>query len=177
MATSEVRLAAGNDAAELARIQRETWRFAYADLLPEAALLALRDGDGLDEAVADAIRDRDTTVLIATEGDSVVGWCVAGPAPDAEPARDGTGLLGTLLVEPRWARRGHGGRLLDAAIRSIAEQGLPRCVTWVPEPDTASQGFFAKAGWEPDGTVRTLDATGTASGRTVVRELRLALEL
>jgi len=51
-----------------------------------------------------------------------VGFCAAGPAPDAElaaangslPADSAsTGLVSTLLVEPRWGRRGHGGRLLE----------------------------------------------------------------
>jgi hypothetical protein len=39
----------------------------------------------------------------------------------------------------------------------------------VPERDTASRAFFARAAWEPDGTVRTLDAGGRP-----LREVRLA---
>jgi hypothetical protein len=38
----------------------------------------------------------------------------------------------------------------------------------VPERDTASRAFYRRAGWEPDGTVRTLDAGGRP-----LREVRL----
>jgi GNAT superfamily N-acetyltransferase len=76
----------------------------------------------------------------------------------ADAAR--TGLVSALLVEPRWGRRGHGGRLLAAAAADFRERGLTRGIAWVPETDGASLSFYATAGWQPDGTVRTLDAAG-----------------
>jgi L-amino acid N-acyltransferase YncA len=171
MTSGGVRVAAADDACELARIQRETWRFAYSELLPSGALAAL-DGPELLDAVSDAIADPATAVYLATEGAHTVGWCVAGPDPDPDAA--GRGLVGTLLVEPRWARRGHGGRLLDAALTGLAGRGLRRAVAWVPERDEASLRFYTKAGWEADGTVRTLRAP--EPGRADVRELRLATD-
>jgi hypothetical protein len=39
----------------------------------------------------------------------------------------------------------------------------------VPESDSASLGFYRRAGWQPDGTVRTLDAGGRP-----LREVRLS---
>jgi len=38
----------------------------------------------------------------------------------------------------------------------------------VPEADSASLSFYRRAGWAPDGTVRTLEADGRR-----VREVRL----
>lgn len=115
---------------------------------------------------------------VATEGDAVVGFAAAGPAdPDDLVDATGTvpddaanvGAVATLLVEPRWARRGHGGRLLVDVAAALRAGGAARGVTWVPERDTASRAFYARAAWEPDGTVRTLDAGGRP-----LRELRLA---
>jgi RimJ/RimL family protein N-acetyltransferase len=40
-------------------------------------------------------------------------------------------------------------------------------LAWVPEKDDASRRFYARAGWEPDGTVRGLD-----TGDGVLREVR-----
>jgi len=80
----------------------------------------------------------------------------------------GTVLVSTLLVEPRWGRRGHGGRLLAAASTVLREAGATRGIVWVPAEDPASLSFYRRAGWEPDGTIRTLDANGRA-----FRELRL----
>lgn len=176
MAKADVRVAEPADAAEIARIQLDTWRAAYADLLPPDVLA------GFDAATAErswraAVEDGAATVYVATEGAWTVGFCTAGPAPDGEVAlADGSlppdaaavGLIGTILVEPRWGRRGHGGRLLGAAATGLRELGLTRGIGWVPEADVVSGAFFRRAGWAPDGTVRTLD-----TGGGTMRELRL----
>ncbi|MFC7616839.1 GNAT family N-acetyltransferase [Actinokineospora soli] len=78
------------------------------------------------------------------------------PAPDAETV----GLVATLLVEPRWGRRGHGTRLLEAAVSLLRSEGLTRAIAWTPEQDKASTRFYKRAGWTPDGVLRTLDAGG-----------------
>jgi GNAT superfamily N-acetyltransferase len=108
-------------------------------------------------------------VHVATEGTWTVGFCVAGAAPEDEVAEangdlpedaSSAGLIAILLVEPRWGRRGHGGRLLATAAAHLRESGLTRGVSWVPEADKASLGFYRSVGWQQDGTVRTLDAGG-----------------
>lgn len=170
-----VRDATVRDAATLAALHRVTWRAAYAELLPPGTLDEL-DTPQLQQAWAATI-EGGATVLIATEGAHPVGFVVAGPAPtDDVAAANGTVpsdaartvLVSTLLVEPRWGRRGHGGRLLAAAATSLREAGATRGIAWVPAEDPASLNFYRRAGWAPDGTVRTLDAHGRA-----LRELRL----
>jgi GNAT superfamily N-acetyltransferase len=78
-------------------------------------------------------------------------------------------LISTLLVEPRWGRRGHGGRLIATAAHALRDQGATRAVAWVPEADKASTSFYARVGWAADGTVRTLDASGRP-----LREIRMS---
>ncbi|HEV7908448.1 MAG TPA: GNAT family N-acetyltransferase [Pseudonocardiaceae bacterium] len=172
MADAAVRPAAPSDVAEIARIQRDTWRTAYAELLPAEVLDALDN----EQAWRDAVEEG--TVFVATEGEWTVGFCVAGRAPEPEvTAADGrvpedastTALIGTLLVEPRWGRRGHGGRLLAAVTEHLREDGATRGVAWIPEADKASTSFYGSAGWTPDGTVRTLDAGGRP-----LREIRVS---
>ncbi|AOS62678.1 GNAT family N-acetyltransferase [Actinoalloteichus hymeniacidonis] len=176
MAHAAVRPALPDDAAEIARIQYDTWRAAYTRILPASVL------DGLDVGAAEAswreaIDDEATLVSVAMEGSWTVGFCVVGEAPAAEtadaagtPAPDAaeTGLIATLLVEPRWGRRGHGGRLLLAAGEQLRARGATRGITWVPIADAASLAFFKTAGWAPDGLSRTLD-----TGERTIRELRL----
>ncbi|HEX6356917.1 GNAT family N-acetyltransferase [Actinophytocola sp.] len=176
MAEATVRPAEPSDAAEIARIQLVTWRAAYQDLLPAEVL------DGFDEAEAEqtwrhAIERGPARVFVATEGSWHVGFCAAGRSPEDESsAADGTpapdadqvALVSTLLVEPRWGRRGHGGRLLAAAGTAMLANGLTRGITWVAEADKASLSFWERAGWTADGTVRTLDAAGRP-----LREVRL----
>ncbi|WP_309117748.1 GNAT family N-acetyltransferase [Saccharothrix sp.] len=172
MADAAVRAATPDDVQQIARIHRDTWRTAYRSLLPEEVLGGLGD---TTQAWAEAVEE--DQVLVATEGEYLVGYCVAGRAPAEEVAKaDGTlppdaatTALVSILVEPRWGRRGHGGRLLATAAKTLRDNGNTRGIAWVPEADRASTNFYAKAGWEPDGTVRTLDAGGRP-----LREIRVS---
>lgn len=174
MATADVHLARVADAAEIARIQRLIWETAFAELVDPSAL----DEVDAEQSWAAAIEHKGTDVFVATEGVHTVGFCVCGPAPSVELEGPGgelpadaehTGLVATLLVEPRWGRRGHGGRLLAAAARAMRSRGVQRAVTWVAESDSATLSFYRRAGWDPDSTLRTLD-----TGERQIRELRLA---
>lgn len=177
MAVAAVHAALTEDIPEIARIQRETWLTAYAELLPPTVLAGL-DAASAEDAWQAALSEGAARLFVATEGSWTVGFCSAGPAPEGEVA-DANGtlpddaattvLIGTLLVEPRWGRRGHGGRLLGTAAAALRADGATRGVVWVPEADTVSRAFFTKVGWSPDGIARTLDAGGQP-----LRELRLS---
>ena len=67
-----------------------------------------------------------------------------------------------------WGRRGHGSRLLAAAVDTARTDGMTRAVTWIPEGDRASLVFYRSAGWAEDGLVRALD-----TGAGELREIRL----
>jgi GNAT superfamily N-acetyltransferase len=171
-ADASVRPAFPEDAAEIARIQVVTWRTAYRSLLPAAVL------DGWDEDAATASwRAAVVTpptpghgVLVALERNAVVGFAAYGPAEltgDERPDPAGpTTELSTLLVEPRWGRRGHGSRLLAAAADLAEGAGAARLQVWLLEDDRVSASFYESAGWAPDGWARTLD-TGGGSLREV----------
>jgi L-amino acid N-acyltransferase YncA len=77
--------------------------------------------------------------------------------------------VSTLLVEPRWGRRGHGGRLLAAATQALRAHGARAGRAWILQADAVSRAFYAHAGWEADGAFRGLD---TGSG--TLREIRLS---
>ncbi|MGZ4644166.1 MAG: N-acetyltransferase family protein [Blastococcus sp.] len=168
-----VRPARAEDAADIARIQVVTWRTAYRSVLPAAVL-----DDWDEEAATTAWRTAAGSpptpghgVLVALEGAATVGFAAFGPAEltaDEQPHPSGpTAELSTLLVEPRWGRRGHGSRLLAAAVDIVKTGGTARLQVWLPEPDQASANFFESAGWAPDGWARTLD-----TGDTPLREIR-----
>ncbi|WP_226365932.1 GNAT family N-acetyltransferase [Pseudonocardia sp. ICBG162] len=167
MATATVRPATDDDVGAIMAIQDRTWRTAYAGLLPEEAFAGLTS-DAARSHWSDAVHAGDGFHLfVAVEGDETVGFAAAARYAGA----DGMAIaeVSTLLVEPRWGRRGHGGRLLAAAAAALRESGSDSGRTWVAEADTASRNFYSRAGWAPDGAVRTLD-----TGSSTLREVRHA---
>jgi GNAT superfamily N-acetyltransferase len=172
-ADASVRPALPADAEEIARVQVVTWRTAYRSLLP-TAVLDEWDADAAAASWRTAVTSPPTPghgVLVALERNTLVGFAAYGPAElvaTEQPDPSGpTTELTTLIVEPRWGRRGHGSRLL-AAVADLAEgSGATRLTVWLPEADTVSAGFYESAGWAPDGWARTLD-----TGDEPLREIR-----
>lgn len=169
-----VRPARPTDAGEIARIQLVTWRTAYAAVVPAQVLDTLTETEMAAQWEAavgrpPAPRQR---VLVAEEGGSPVGFAAFTPADEdgLDPAT--TGLVTTLLVEPRWGRRGHGSRLLAATVDLLRGDGAGTAVTWILDRDAASRKFYTSAGWAPDGAARLLDMNGQ-----LVSEVRLHASL
>jgi L-amino acid N-acyltransferase YncA len=173
MADVSVRPARLEDAAHIARIQVTTWRYGYAAVLPPAVLDGLSLSDA-QAAWAAAVASPPTPrhhVLVAEELGWLVGFAALAPLdePDSADAPvDATVTIDPLLVEPRFGRRGHGSRLLAAAVHYAREDGMTRAVVWVPEADHASRSLFTSAGWAEEGLVRGLD-----TGAGELREIRL----
>ena len=166
-----VRPARPEDAERVARVQLETWGSAYADLLPAEAL------DLPEEQVAavwlGAVESRAPRhrVLVALEGSEPVGFLATAPADDdLDPAQ--TAEVTSLLVLPRWGRRGHGARLLAAAVEGWRADGAATAVCWAWERDRATRDFLVSAGWAPDGARRGLD-----TGAGVEPQLRLHVDV
>lgn len=165
------------DVDEIARIHVETWRYGYARILPAPAL----DGLTVDAARAawgDAVADPPSPqhhVLVAVEGQWTVGFTALAPAGDLQPQDPeptATVAISPVVVEPRWARRGHGSRLMAAAVDIARADGMTRGITWIPEQDTVTREFLAGSGWAPDGLARALD-----TGEGEVREIRMHVSL
>ncbi len=173
MADVSVRPARAADAEQVARVQLDTWRTAYGKLLPPAALdLPL---DRVAAVWLNAIEAPATPrhrVMVALERDELVGFSASTPAEDDGLDPGEVVELSTLLVLPRWGRRGHGSRLLAAAVEAWQRDGAVTAVSWAWERDPATRSFLVSAGWQPDGTARGLD-----TGENVHRQLRLHADI
>ena len=173
MADVSVRPATVADAAEIGRLQNDIWQLAYRTVLPAEVLVTL-DAERFAASWQAAIERPPSPahhVLIALEGEHRVGFAAFGPDADRQPndpEPEHSAAIGTLLVEPRWGRRGHGSRLLAAVADLASAGGVHRLVTWVAAADTATLEFYRSAGWQPDGLQRGLD-----TGAGTVSELRL----
>jgi GNAT superfamily N-acetyltransferase len=154
MANSRVRPALADDPALLAALQRTWWRDAYGSILPSNVL----DMDEAQLAEAWTMQLIGARGLIAEERTHPVGFALVDP----RVGEDGVGRIEVLGVVPRWARRGHGGRLLVEAARILHDAGAENGALWSVEEDESFAHFLAGAGWGPSGKRRVLD---TGDGR------------
>ncbi|MEV0897385.1 GNAT family N-acetyltransferase [Actinoplanes sp. NPDC049802] len=169
MALGFVRPARPEDAGEIARIQLSTWRTAYRRMFPAHVLASLDEGylaRGWTEAITASPSARHRVLIAVEQGENtanVVGFAASGPAdehalaPEEPPLADDVAAVTDLLIEPRWGRRGHGSRLLAAAVDNWRDDGFHTAVAWVYDADEVMRKFLGSTGWEPDGAGRALD--------------------
>lgn len=177
MVDVSVRPARPEDAAEIGRIQVTAWQSAYVSIISEPVLSGL-DPEQAGVVWRQAITSPPTPqhhVLVAVEAEWLTGFAAVAPSDDLDPddsEAQTTVTVGPLLVEPRWGRRGHGSRLLAAAVDFARRDGMTRAIIWLPEQDDVSRTFFGDAGWAADGLARALD-----TGAGELREVRLHTSL
>ena len=143
-----IRRATTADAPDIARVQCETWRAAYAGILPASVLDTMSVAAGAARW-AGHIASEDIAVWVAGDVD---GFASAGPSRDDD--RAGTTELYALYVHPRAQRRGLGAALLGAAV----EHGAT--TLWVLTDNASGRAFYEACGWSEDGTQRTIDLFG-----------------
>ncbi|HET8970648.1 MAG TPA: GNAT family N-acetyltransferase [Candidatus Nanopelagicales bacterium] len=161
---ASVRPARETDAPAVAATTLAAWRASYAELLPAEVLAGLDLADATNSWRAAIREPGEHRLLVACAGPSVVGYVLV--APDGGPGAQ----LVELVVRPDQQRRGHGSRLLSAAVTGLREDGVTSVVAWTDSEDAARASFLTSAGFAADGTSRTLDLDGT--GTTTVRQLR-----
>lgn len=167
-----VRVAWADDAPAIAGVQLRAWQQLYADLVPADALPT--DADATAEHWRRSLArptDARQRVLVALERNRVVGFAITLPAtdPDCDPVTDGE--LAEVTLDPAERGRGHGSRLLQAAVDTLQADRFTRAVTWLGADDDALRRFLTEAGWAPDGAHRELALDD--EGSTSVKQVRL----
>jgi GNAT superfamily N-acetyltransferase len=165
------RLAWPDDAASIARVQLAAWRDMYADLLTPAVLDSLDVDEVADRWSVSLTKPPDARmrVLVALDRADVRGFTLVHPSfdPDADQVADGE--VGEFVVDPEHRGEGHGSRLLQAAMDTLAADRFTRVRWWVASTDDALRDFVTSSGWEADGAHRELQDD---AGRTV-KQVRL----
>ena len=131
-----LRPARPGDAAAIARVQVETWRAAYAGIVPDAYLVAMTESkqalqwnNTIRRAVApEAVLAAESNDL---PGGRIVGFGSCGRARGPLGCGPGSGEIFTLYVASDWQGQGIGRRLLGELFERLHGGGLNRAVVWV----------------------------------------------
>ena len=127
---SEMRIRAAwlDDAATIAKVYVETWRSAYAGLVPDDVLTGMSESWQLRQWKAQIVSDN--TVMVAEHPEyGVIGMGSCGLRRDWQFA--GSGEIYTLYILPDWQNQGHGRDLLTAMLRAMRSTGFDGAVLWV----------------------------------------------
>jgi GNAT superfamily N-acetyltransferase len=183
------------DAADFAAVQHRAWLAASAELgLPQPPALAHIER-GWERAITAPPSNRHSTWVAYTpapvpdadmpragmppadsRADRIVGAAAIAPASDPDVDPETTVELVLLAVEPTARRRGHGSRLVTAAMDFASSGGAEEAVAWIASADDAMRRLLEESGWIADGAFRTLESTDAADGDQV-RQVRLSTSL
>ena len=166
-----VRVAWADDAEAIAAIQARAWTTSYAGLVPAAGDLREADFAQLWRDALTRPADARHRALVALERNRVVGFAITTPATDPDCDQGTDGELMELTVDAAERGKGHGSRLVQAAVDTLVSDRFTRAVTWLIADDDELRSFLTESGWAPDGAHRTLDLDG--SGTTQVKQIRL----
>jgi ribosomal protein S18 acetylase RimI-like enzyme len=148
-----LREAAQSDAAAIARVHVETWRAAYAGVVPDHYLIGM-SVEGQTFQWRKLLRrpaERHLTLVAeapgvgpgAGPGADIVGFGSAGAARSRPPPASGE--IFTLYVATDWQGRGIGRALLLALLGRLARQGHEAAYLWVLA-DNPSRFFYERVG-------------------------------
>ena len=138
-----VRTAKPADADGIAQIYVETWRDAYAGILPDDVLLGMSESRQAAQWRHQLARDR---VKVALDGQyGMAGFGSAGRARDSRLPYGGE--IYTLYVRPDFQGRGIGGKLLIALFEALLRDGIESAMLWVLA-DNPARFFYEAMGGE-----------------------------
>jgi ribosomal protein S18 acetylase RimI-like enzyme len=142
-ATCRIRRAVSGDARGIARVHVETWRTAYAGILPDRVIVQM----SVDDKAAAwrhlvGRQDAVETVIVAEAGGDIVGFASCGPS-GPEAMADYDGEVHTLYVLPDWQEQGIGRALLCGCFRALAAAHIAAAHLWVLADNPAR--FFYQA--------------------------------
>lgn len=140
---AQIRAARPTDAAGIARVHVETWRDAYAGLLPDKHLLRLNDQTqamAWSRNLSRADGPRHTLVAIVDE--EIVGFTNFGWAREGRPKNEGEVFM--LYVATDWRERGIGRQLVLTSFEALKDVGSETVSIWCLAENSSAIGFYRR---------------------------------
>ena len=173
---ASVRLAWPDESPSIAELQRRSWAVQWPAALAEVMLASASLADMIDAWRSAIERPPEAAfrVLIATDGERVVGFATTMPSQDDDADRARDGAIDAFVVDPVAQHQGHGSRLLNACADTLRADGFVGASCWVNADDETFRRFLIAAGWALDGATREI---GPEDESVRLKELRLHTSL
>ena len=127
-----------DDRLAVSRIYEESWKAAYRGIVPQAYL------EGIPSGLWAANLDGEGrwSLVLEAEG-TLIGTASIGPS--RWPDWPDFGEIVSLYLLPAYMGRGYGRPLLEAAAKTLAQQGFEEALLWVLEENRRARHFYEKA--------------------------------
>jgi ribosomal protein S18 acetylase RimI-like enzyme len=126
----------------------ETWRAAYRGLMSDAVLASLSVSDR-QKFWEQRLRLQQANVLVAVDGDDLIGWLVYGASRDPDASPTVVEVYGLYVAPFAW-RRGAGRMLWREAKNRISQGDAEVATLWVLEGNERARRFYEAIGFELD---------------------------
>ncbi|MDT0566795.1 GNAT family N-acetyltransferase [Streptomyces sp. DSM 3412] len=148
------------DCRPVAEIRVAGWQTAYAGLLPQSYLDAMRVTEDAERRRELLSKPGNPVVnLVAERAGEIIGWAAYGPYRDGEVRTEDAELY-ALYVRPGHWGGGVGEALLRTSTARCEAAGHGRVLLWVLKENARARRFYERHGFTPDGAVEPFEVDG-----------------
>ena len=144
-----IRQASREDAPAIARIINESWRAAYAGIVPQDALNALSDEKKQRQLETGLDRFPEMAYYLLEIDGTPVGAASLHPTRDKD--LPSTGEFSFFYLPPAHWRGGYGTQLLTCVEREAKARGFAQICCWTLAENARAIAFYEKNGYRRDG--------------------------
>jgi ribosomal protein S18 acetylase RimI-like enzyme len=148
-----IRAAEGEDALAVAHVHVQSWRRAYAGLLPEGYLADLRAEERAAKYDFSNPDPSKPQTMVAAEGMKILGFATVSKSHDEDLPNDGE--LCALHVDPEFWGQGVGLALMKAARKRMFDNGFRTALLWLLVGNARAARFYEADGWRQEGPKRS----------------------
>ena len=146
------------DGPQISRLMADSWRAAYAGMLPEGFLERMPD-DRWCGMLAQELPRADYLGLMLYENTTLAG--IALLMPSREEGWRGWGEVQALYLAPAYWGRGYGSLLLRESLARLQQRGCPRSYLWALRENARAWRFYEREGWQNSGETLTVLLEGS----------------
>ena len=143
-----IREAVPADAGGITKVHVDTWRTAYAGIVPDEHLagLSYRNREAVWLQILSRDKPAQCNLVAETGGGEIVGF--AGGGPEREGDEVYRGELYAVYLRQEHQRRGVGRRLACAVAKGLLSAGFESMLLWVLEDNRRARRFYESLGGE-----------------------------
>jgi ribosomal protein S18 acetylase RimI-like enzyme len=171
MTPTNISRAISEDAAAIARVQVRSWQAAYEGIVPADYLAALTS-EKREAVWREFIPRGEPELLVARDGESIVGFIAFGLCRDENAAADRAEVWAIYVAPSHWAQ-GVGSQLYSRARARLIDQGYQSVGIWVLTENTRAIQFYARVGFTADDD----SAKEVVIGGKPLKEIRYVAQL